>query len=109
VASDRLGLPALAVVRSWASVGVDPAQTGLAPVRAIPKALGRAGLTQADVDLYEINEAFAAMCVATETTGGTRDRIQVEASEKVGPQVDSRRVLRPRRSRCHEASVSISI
>ncbi|HEX3925630.1 MAG TPA: thiolase family protein [Streptosporangiaceae bacterium] len=65
VASDRLGLPALAVVRSWASVGVDPAQTGLAPVRAIPKALGRAGLTQADVDLYEINEAFAAMCVAT--------------------------------------------
>ena len=65
VASDRLGLPPLAVVRSWASVGVDPAQTGLAPVRAIPKALGRAGLTQADVDLYEINEAFAAMCVAT--------------------------------------------
>ena len=65
VASDRLGLPALAVVRSWASVGVDPAQTGLAPVRAIPKALGRAGLTPADVDLYEINEAFAAMCVAT--------------------------------------------
>ena len=65
VASDRLGLPALAVVRSWASVGVDPAQTGLAPVRAIPKALSRAGLTLADVDLYEINEAFAAMCVAT--------------------------------------------
>jgi acetyl-CoA acyltransferase len=65
VASDRLGLPALAVVRSWASVGVDPAQTGLAPVGAIPKALRRAGLTPADVDLYEINEAFAAMCVAT--------------------------------------------
>lgn len=65
VASDRLGLPALAVVRSWASVGIDPAQTGLAPVRAIPKALSRAGLTLADVDLYEINEAFAAMCVAT--------------------------------------------
>jgi acetyl-CoA C-acetyltransferase len=65
VASDRLGLPVLAVVRSWASVGVDPAQTGLAPVRAIPKALGRAGLAPADVDLYEINEAFAAMCVAT--------------------------------------------
>jgi acetyl-CoA acyltransferase len=65
VASDRLGLAALAVVRSWASVGVDPAETGLAPVRAIPKALGRAGLAPADVDLYEINEAFAAMCVAT--------------------------------------------
>ncbi|MFI0350311.1 thiolase family protein [Actinomadura sp. 9N407] len=65
VASDRLGLPALATVRSWASVGVDPAETGLAPVKAIPKALGRAGLSASDVDLFEINEAFAAMCVAT--------------------------------------------
>jgi acetyl-CoA C-acetyltransferase len=65
IASDRLGLPALATVRSWASVGIDPALTGLAPVRAIPKALGRAGISLADVDLFEINEAFAAMCVAT--------------------------------------------
>jgi acetyl-CoA C-acetyltransferase len=65
VASDRLGLPALATVRSWASVGVDPAETGLAPVQAIPKALARAGLSTADVELFEINEAFAAMCVAT--------------------------------------------
>ncbi len=65
VASDRLGLPALATVRSWASVGVDPAFTGLAPVEAIPKALKRAGLSISDVDLFEINEAFAAMCVAT--------------------------------------------
>ena len=65
IASDRLGLPALATIRSWASVGVDPAITGLAPVKAIPKALARAGLTVADVDLFEINEAFAAMCVAT--------------------------------------------
>ncbi|MHC5257781.1 thiolase family protein [Streptomyces sp. UC4497] len=62
--SDRLGLPALATVRAWASVGVDPADTGLAPVQAIPKALGRAGLSTDDVDLYEINEAFASMCVA---------------------------------------------
>lgn len=65
IASDRFGLPALATIRSWASVGVDPAVTGLAPVEAIPKALGRAGLSVADVDLFEINEAFAAMCVAT--------------------------------------------
>ena len=65
VASDRLGLPALATVRAWASVGVDPASTGLAPVEAIPKALGRARLSLSDVDLFEINEAFAAMCVAT--------------------------------------------
>jgi acetyl-CoA acyltransferase len=65
IASDRLGLPALATVRAWASVGVDPAATGLAPVEAIPKALARAHLSIANVDLFEINEAFAAMCVAT--------------------------------------------
>ena len=65
IASDTLGLPALGTVLSWASVGVDPAETGLAPVEAIPKALARAGLSLADVDLFEINEAFAAMCEAT--------------------------------------------
>ncbi|OBB20393.1 acetyl-CoA acetyltransferase [Mycolicibacterium setense] len=65
IASDSLGLPALATIKSWASVGVDPAFTGLAPVEAITKALGRAGLSLTDVDLFEINEAFAAMCVAT--------------------------------------------
>ncbi|OBK79710.1 thiolase family protein [Mycobacterium sp. 1274761.0] len=65
VASDRLGLPALATLKAWSSVGVDPASTGLAPVEAISKALGRAGLSLSDVDLFEINEAFASMCVAT--------------------------------------------
>lgn len=65
LASDRLGLPSLGTVKAWASVGVDPAFTGLAPVEAIPKALKRAGISLADVDLFEINEAFAAMCVAT--------------------------------------------
>ena len=81
VASDRLGLPALATVRSWASVGVDPAETGLAPVQAIPKALGRAGLKAVDVDLFEINEAFAAMCVATvRLLGLDQDRVNVNGS-----------------------------
>src|ERR1700752_2853375 len=65
IASDTLRLPPLATVRSLASVCVDPAITGLAPVEAIPKALARAGLSISDVDLFEINEAFAAMCVAT--------------------------------------------
>lgn len=65
LASDRLGLPALGTVKAWASVGVEPAFTGLAPVEAIPKALKRAGISIADVDLFEINEAFASMCVAT--------------------------------------------
>lgn len=64
VASDQLGLPALATIRSWASVGVDPAETGLAPIPAITKALSRAGLSSRDVDLFEINEAFASVAVA---------------------------------------------
>lgn len=59
------GIDPLAVVRAWASAGVAPARTGLAPTVAIPKALERAGLSVGDVDLWEINEAFASMCVAT--------------------------------------------
>jgi acetyl-CoA acetyltransferase family protein len=63
--ADAHGLEPLAVVRAWASVGVPPERTGLAPTIAIPKALDRAGLTVDDVALWEINEAFASMCVAT--------------------------------------------
>ena len=62
-ASER-GLTPLAVVRSWASVAVDPAQTGLAPTSAIPKALALAGVPLEDVALFEINEAFASVPVA---------------------------------------------
>ena len=81
VASDRLGLPALGYVRSWASVGIDPAYTGLAPVEAIPKALRRAGLTVDQVDLFEINEAFAAMCVATiRLLGLDQEKVNVSGS-----------------------------
>lgn len=59
------GLQPLAAVRAWASVGVPPERTGLAPTVAIPKALDRAGLTVDDVALWELNEAFTAMCVGT--------------------------------------------
>ena len=69
------GVEPLAVVRAWASVGVPPAETGLAPVKAIPKALDRAGLAIGDVDLWEINEAFAAMCVGTVRQLGLDDEI----------------------------------
>jgi acetyl-CoA acetyltransferase family protein len=58
------GLTPLATIRSWASVGLDPADTGLGPVFAIPKALERAGLGVDDVDLWEINEAFASVPMA---------------------------------------------
>ena len=59
------GLEPLAIVRSWASSGLPPADTGLGPTVAIPKALARAGLEASDVDLVEINEAFASMAVAS--------------------------------------------
>ena len=62
---EELGLEPLALVKAWASAGVPPADTGLAPTIAIPKALERAGLRTDDVALWEINEAFASMCVAT--------------------------------------------
>ena len=58
------GFQPLARIRSWASVGVAPARTGLAPIDAIPKALDRAGLTLGDIDLFEINEAFCSVPVA---------------------------------------------
>ena len=69
------GLRPHAVIRAWASAGVSPARTGLAPTLAIPKALARAGLTLADVDLWEINEAFASMCVATTRILGIDDSV----------------------------------
>ncbi|MFE4970433.1 thiolase family protein [Streptomyces sp. NPDC056660] len=62
--AEREGLRPIGIVRSWASVGVDPVETGLAPTKAIPKALERAGLSLDDVELFEINEAFASVCVA---------------------------------------------
>ncbi|MGW5377912.1 thiolase family protein [Nocardia sp. NPDC003999] len=64
IASDRLGLPALAYIRAWSSVGVDPADTGLAPIEAITKVVYRAGISLSAVGLIEINEAFASVPIA---------------------------------------------
>jgi acetyl-CoA acetyltransferase family protein len=73
--AERSGLEPLAVIRSWASAGVPPADTGLAPSVAIPKALDRAGLTIGDVSLWEINEAFASVPVAVTRELGIDDAI----------------------------------
>jgi acetyl-CoA acetyltransferase family protein len=59
------GIQPLASIRSWAAVGVAPRRTGLAPIDAIPKALARAGVDLRDIDLFEINEAFCSVPVAT--------------------------------------------
>ncbi len=60
----ELGLTPLAFVSMSASAGVDPACMGIGPVPAIRKALERANLTINDIDLIELNEAFAAQSVA---------------------------------------------
>lgn len=62
--ADRLGRSPLALVRAWTSVGIEPAHTGLAPTLAVPRALELAGVGASEVDLVEINEAFASMSVA---------------------------------------------
>lgn len=58
------GLPVLAEVLSYAVTGVDPAIMGIAPAIAVPAALRHAGLEISDIDLFELNEAFAAQSIA---------------------------------------------
>jgi acetyl-CoA C-acetyltransferase len=62
--AERRGLSPRLRLRSWAVSGIDPEVMGYAPAFAIPKALERAGLTLAEIDLVELNEAFAAQAVA---------------------------------------------
>jgi acetyl-CoA C-acetyltransferase len=64
--AEELGVRPIAVLRGYASTGVEPRFMGLGPVTAIPKALERAGLGLDDMDLIEVNEAFAAQIVACE-------------------------------------------
>jgi len=54
----------LARVRSWAAAGLSPRRMGLGPAHAVPKALDEASLRLSDIDLVEINEAFAAQVIA---------------------------------------------
>jgi acetyl-CoA C-acetyltransferase len=63
-AARERGLHAMGVVESYASVGVEPRIMGIGPVPAVRKALTRAGLELADIDLFELNEAFAAQSLA---------------------------------------------
>ncbi len=58
-----LGLEPIVKIRSFASGGVDPAYMGLGPVPAVRKALKAAGMTMQDLDMIELNEAFAAQAI----------------------------------------------
>ncbi|MDI1244354.1 MAG: acetyl-CoA C-acetyltransferase [Rhodoferax sp.] len=59
-----LGLKPMATIKSFGTTGLDPAVMGMGPVSASRKALARAGWNVADVDLFELNEAFAAQACA---------------------------------------------
>jgi acetyl-CoA acetyltransferase family protein len=72
------GLAPLARLTHWATVGVDPALMGMGPVPATRMVLAKAGLTLKDVDLIEVNEAFAAQYLSVEKELGLdRDRVNV--------------------------------
>lgn len=59
----HLGLSVLGVLRAYAVVGVPPDVMGIGPAYAIPEAVRKAGLRLSDIDVFEINEAFASQCL----------------------------------------------
>jgi acetyl-CoA C-acetyltransferase len=79
--ADALGFKPLAYVRSYAYAAVPPEIMGLGPTRAVPAALKRIGLTLKDMDLIELNEAFAAQVLAVgrelEADGWDWDKVNV--------------------------------
>ena len=73
-----LGLPVLARIKSYASAGLDPATMGMGPVPASQLCLKKAGWTTQDLDLMEINEAFAAQaCAVNREMGWDTSKINV--------------------------------
>jgi acetyl-CoA C-acetyltransferase len=76
--AEELGLKPLATIRSYASAGVDPRIMGMGPVPSSKRALKKAGLSVADLDLVEANEAFAAQSVAVgKELGFDRSKLNV--------------------------------
>jgi acetyl-CoA C-acetyltransferase len=76
--ADQLGLKPMARIASYASSGLDPAIMGMGPVPASQTALARAGWKAADLDLLEINEAFAAQaCAVNKEMGWDTSKINV--------------------------------
>lgn len=77
----ELGVPVLARIVSTATTGVEPEYMGIGPVSASKKALEKAGLTIEDMDLFEINEAFAAQAVAcARELGIDQEKLNVNGS-----------------------------
>lgn len=83
-AVEKYGLKPLATMRSWAVAGVGPEVMGIGPVPSTAKALERAGLSLSDIDLIELNEAFASQVLACtrawEFGPGDFERLNVHGS-----------------------------
>ena len=76
--AEKRNLKKLATIKSWASCGVDPALMGTGPIPSSKKALDLAGWTIKDLDLLEINEAFAAQSIAVlKTLGVPQEKVNV--------------------------------
>ena len=76
--AEQLGLKPMARIASYASAGLDPSIMGMGPVPAAQKALARAGWTPQDLDLLEINEAFAAQaCAVNNEMGWDTSKVNV--------------------------------
>tara|TARA_B110001454_G_C12703214_1_gene427455 strand:- start:1126 stop:2061 length:936 start_codon:yes stop_codon:yes gene_type:complete len=76
--AEQLGLTVLGRIASYASAGLDPATMGMGPVPASRRALERAGWKAADLDLLEINEAFAAQaCAVHQEMGWDTSKVNV--------------------------------
>ncbi len=73
--AERRGLNPLGRFVSWAVAGCEPDEMGIGPVFAVPKLLKRQGLTVDDIDLWELNEAFASQCLYS------RDRLGIDPAK----------------------------
>ena len=114
----RRNLTPLGVLRGIAAVGVAPEEMGIGPVVAIPRLLARHGLTVDDVDLWEINEAFAAQVLAcTDRLGIDSERLNVDGGAIAlghpygmsGARMVGHALLEGRRRRSRYAVVSMCV
>ena len=62
--AEALGIKPLAIFKSFATVGVDPTIMGIGPIPAVQKLFDKTGLSMKDIDVIELNEAFAAQSLA---------------------------------------------
>ncbi|MBW8910978.1 MAG: acetyl-CoA C-acyltransferase, partial [Sphingomonas sp.] len=80
-AVDEKGLKPLARIVAWGHAGVEPAYMGEGPIKAVPIALKRAGLTLAQMDVIEANEAFAAQALSVSNSlGFDREKLNPNGS-----------------------------